>query len=95
MPKLRTPETRTLGRALDEMRDSLEDRKYVETYVQTLTHEMKSPVAAIRGAADLLGEDAMPADQRGRFLDNPSTFVATPSLIRASRSPLAQWARGR
>ena len=35
------------------MRDALEDRRYVESYVETLTHEMKSPVAAIRGAAEL------------------------------------------
>lgn len=73
MPKLKSPEARTLGRALDEMRDSLEDRKYVETYVQTLTHEMKSPVAAIRGASELLEEDAMPAEQRKRFMENIRT----------------------
>ena len=47
-------EVNTLARALDSMRDSLEDRKYVERYIRTLTHEMKSPLAAIRGAAELL-----------------------------------------
>ncbi|MFK5922076.1 MAG: two-component system sensor histidine kinase CreC [Verrucomicrobiota bacterium] len=70
-PKLATPEMRTLGNALEEMRESLEDRKYVETYVQTLTHEMKSPVAAIRGASELLQEgDRVPLDKQQRFLDN-------------------------
>ncbi len=70
-PKLATPEMRTLGNALEEMRESLEDRKYVESYVQTLTHEMKSPVAAIRGASELLQEgDAVPADKRQQFLSN-------------------------
>ena len=62
-------EVNTLAHALDSMRDALEDRKYVERYVQTLTHEMKSPLAAIRGAAELL-EEEMPVEARKRFLDN-------------------------
>lgn len=70
-PKLSTPEMRTLGNALEEMRESLEDRKYVESYVQTLTHEMKSPVAAIRGASEILQEgDRVPSDKREKFLRN-------------------------
>jgi two-component system sensor histidine kinase CreC len=72
LPRLASSDVRTLGRALDEMRDALEDRKYVETYVQTLTHEMKSPVSAILGAIELLQQDfdAMPATRRSRFLGN-------------------------
>lgn len=62
-------EVNTLARALDSMRAALEDRGYVERYIQTLTHEMKSPLAAIRGAAELLNED-MPPATRQRFLDN-------------------------
>lgn len=62
-------EVNTLAHALDSMRDVLEDRKYVERYVQTLTHEMKSPLAAIRGAAELLDEE-MPVENRKRFLGN-------------------------
>ncbi len=60
------------GRLFDlfeKMRDQLEGREYVEEYVQTLTHELKSPVAAIRGAAELLAEDP-PAAQRQKFLTN-------------------------
>ncbi len=62
-------EVNTLAHALDSMRDSLEDRKYVERYIQTLTHEMKSPLAAIRGAAELLDEE-MPPETRKLFLGN-------------------------
>lgn len=62
-------EVNTLARALDSMRDALEGRGYVERYIQTLTHEMKSPLAAIRGAAELLGED-LPAAKRQQFLAN-------------------------
>ena len=68
-PRGGSPETATLGRAFEEMRDALENRAYVENYVQTMTHEMKSPVAAIHGAAELLRED-MPVERRGKFLAN-------------------------
>jgi two-component system, OmpR family, sensor histidine kinase CreC len=62
-------EVNTLAHALDSMRDALEGRRYAERYIQTLTHEMKSPLAAIRGAAELLDED-MPVHDRKRFLEN-------------------------
>lgn len=56
--------------AFDEMRDALAGRNYVADYVQTLTHELKSPLSAIRGAAELLHDPAMPPAERARFLDN-------------------------
>lgn len=71
LPKLGHSEMARLGKAFEGMRDALEGRKYAETYVQTLTHEMKSPIAAIRGASELLRDDeAMPPAQRARFLAN-------------------------
>lgn len=65
-------EVNTLARALESMRESLEGRRFAERYVQTLTHEMKSPLAGIRGAAELLNEDGkpMPEEDRRRFLNN-------------------------
>ncbi len=61
-----------LRRAFDEMRAALEGKAHVERYTQILAHEIKAPLAAIRGAAELLAEDrgAMPAPQRARFLQN-------------------------
>lgn len=59
-----------IGAAYDEMRDALAGRSYVADYVQTLTHEVKSPLSAIRGAAELLQEENMPQAQRERFLAN-------------------------
>jgi two-component system sensor histidine kinase CreC len=58
-----------LAQALERMRLQLEDKAYVESYVHTLTHELKSPLAAIRGAAELLQED-LSAGDRHRFTDN-------------------------
>lgn len=45
-----------LSRALESLRQEVDGKDYVERYVQHLTHEMKSPLSAIRGAGELLGE---------------------------------------
>jgi two-component system sensor histidine kinase CreC len=71
-PHLSGAEVRDLGRALEEMRDALEGKDYVESYVQALTHQIKAPLAAVRGASELLHEE-MPADDRRRFLTNIRT----------------------
>lgn len=69
LPKYRGGELAQLSVAVEHMRTQLEGKAYVERYVHTLTHELKSPLAAIRGAAELLEGD-MPADQRRRFVGN-------------------------
>jgi two-component system sensor histidine kinase CreC len=60
-----------LGRALETMRDRLEGKQYVEQYVHALTHEMKSPLAAISSSAELLEDThdgrAMAEADRARF----------------------------
>ncbi len=68
-PASRAREIAELGRAFEEMRESLEGRQRMERYTQVLTHEVKTPLAAIRGAAELLDE-SMPEEQRRRFLAN-------------------------
>ncbi len=58
-----------LGRALETMRDRLEGKQYVERYVHALTHELKSPLAAIRASAELL-EAPLPEADRKRFAES-------------------------
>ncbi|NJN46077.1 MAG: two-component system sensor histidine kinase CreC [Candidatus Competibacteraceae bacterium] len=72
LPRFGRNEIGMMGDAIEEMREALDGKDYVERYVQTLTHELKSPLAAIRGAAELLQED-MEVDQRQRFLSNIRT----------------------
>ncbi|WP_044871175.1 two-component system sensor histidine kinase CreC [Pseudomonas sp. LFM046] len=69
LPDMSGGELRQLAAAVERMRTQLEGKAYVERYVHTLTHELKSPLAAIRGAAELL-EGEMPAEQRQRFVAN-------------------------
>lgn len=58
-----------LARAFETMRADLDGKAYVERYVRTLTHEIKSPIASIRAAAEIL-EDNPPPQERTRFLQN-------------------------
>lgn len=66
-PEPRGDEIGDLGQALESMRRKLEGKAYVEQYVQSLTHEMKSPLAAIRGASELLSEP-LPETDRQHFV---------------------------
>jgi two-component system sensor histidine kinase CreC len=68
-PRLDRSEIGEMGNAFAKMQETLEGKKYVEHYVQKLTHEVKSPLSAIRGAAELL-EEKMSLEQRSRFLSN-------------------------
>ncbi|RZG84529.1 two-component system sensor histidine kinase CreC [Acinetobacter sp. WCHAc060033] len=59
-------ELNLVAQAVENMRERLEDRAYVEHYVNTLTHELKSPLTAIQASAELLKED-LPLDDQQQF----------------------------
>ncbi|MFM1886300.1 MAG: hypothetical protein RL026_1457 [Pseudomonadota bacterium] len=69
LPALPGGELSELAQALEQMRRDLEGKAYVERYVQTLTHELKTPLAAVRAAAEVLRGE-LPAADRQRFLDH-------------------------
>lgn len=62
-------EYRTLSNALENMRDQLDGKQYVEEYVETLTHELKSPLSAIKGASEIL-QMPLPDGKIMRFAGN-------------------------
>lgn len=68
-PRLGHNEVGDVGDALESMRAALDGKSYVAQYVQSLTHEIKSPIAGIRGAAELL-QEPMPAGHQQKFLHN-------------------------
>ena len=55
-----------LALAMQTMRERLDGREYIENYVRALTHELKSPVAAMRASGELLQEN-LPEAQRREF----------------------------
>ncbi len=64
----RGTELEKLTEALETMRRRLDGKAYVEDYVHTLTHELKSPLSAIQAATELLADPQMPATTRAQFL---------------------------
>lgn len=74
-PHSRAREIAELSHAFEEMRDTLEGRQHVERYTQVLAHEVKAPLAAIQGAAELLDE-TMPLAQRTKFIANIRQGIA-------------------
>jgi two-component system sensor histidine kinase CreC len=71
-PKVSSAELTVLANALGEMRSKLDGKAYVEDYVHSLTHELKSPLAAIKGSAELLQED-LPIAYRQQFANSITT----------------------
>ena len=59
----------TLSDALEKMRNQLDGKQYVEEYVETLTHELKSPLSAIKGASEIL-QMPLPQEKIARFANN-------------------------
>lgn len=53
-------ELKRLAQALEHMRAELDGKTHVERVTQLLAHELKSPIAAVRGAAELLEDEHDP-----------------------------------
>lgn len=67
----------TLARAVERMREKLEGKAYVEEMATNLSHELKTPLAAIRGSAELLeGPASNDPAARAKFLANIQSEVA-------------------
>ncbi|HEY6529108.1 MAG TPA: two-component system sensor histidine kinase CreC [Cellvibrionaceae bacterium] len=54
--KLGSRELRYLGEAMDAMRRELDGKNYIEQYVQSLTHELKTPLASLAASSELLAQ---------------------------------------
>ncbi|MGI4939238.1 MAG: HAMP domain-containing sensor histidine kinase [Janthinobacterium lividum] len=71
---LRRPGTREvadLSAALTRMAAMLDQRaRYIIAFAASVSHEFKTPLAGLRGAAELLEDhaDTLPADERGKLL---------------------------
>ncbi len=68
-------ELRRLAQALEHLRAELDGKAHVEKVSQLLAHELKSPIAAIRGAIELL-PDETDAERRARLEANIATETA-------------------
>jgi two-component system sensor histidine kinase CreC len=57
-------ELRRLAQAIEHLRTELDGKAHVEKVAQLLAHELKSPIAAVRGAAELLEDESDPARRK-------------------------------
>lgn len=69
IPIVGRSELRRLAEALEHLRAQLDGKAHVEKVTQLLAHELKSPIAAVRGAVELLHDEADP-DRRARLQAN-------------------------
>ena len=73
LPRHGTREFAQLSESFLAMAESLHERSdYLRTFAAHVTHELKSPLTSIRGAAELMleAEDTMSEAERRRFLEN-------------------------
>jgi len=68
-PKIRQVEFAELSQAIEKLRVDLEGREYVEEYINTMAHELRTPITGIRATAENL---LMPMSnsQREHFINN-------------------------
>ncbi len=66
-----TAEMVSLGQAMRQMGQVLQGREAVlRTYADHVTHELKSPLSVIQGAAELLNDDSLPDADRHKMIAN-------------------------
>jgi signal transduction histidine kinase len=88
-----TREIALLSQSFYDMTARLKERSdYIATFAAHVSHELKTPLTSIKGAAELLREnpEAMPADKRQLFLDN---IVADTGRLAAMLDRLRDLAR--
>lgn len=64
LPKLPKGEMALLGKTIEEMARNLDGKSYIESYIQGLTHELKSPIAAIKGASELIESEKLSNEEK-------------------------------
>ncbi|MEO6012935.1 MAG: HAMP domain-containing sensor histidine kinase [Devosia sp.] len=86
-----TREIATLSQSFLDLAERLVDRtEYVSSFASHVSHELKSPVTAIRGSAELLRDAEMSAEERRRFLDH---IIADSDRLSALLDSLRELAR--
>lgn len=92
-----TRETEALGRAMLDMARVLQGREAVlRSYADHATHELKSPLTVLRGAAELLDQPGLNDADRARLLerideaaDRMSALLDAQRILARAQEPLA------
>jgi len=63
-PRIQDPDLDELAVAMTDLKDALDGKAYIESYLLNFTHEMKSPLTALGGAAELMSDASGEQQQR-------------------------------
>jgi two-component system, OmpR family, sensor kinase len=86
-----TREIATLSQSFLDLAERLVDRtEYVSSFAAHVSHELKSPVTAIRGSAELMRDADMSKEERTRFLNH---IIADSDRLTALLERLRELAR--
>jgi len=79
-PRLRESEFAKLADAMQRMKVELEDKEYIENYLHSLAHELKSPLTSLSASAELLNENQDP-QQQSKLANNISQSSERMNLL--------------
>jgi len=79
-PRLRESEFAKLADAMQRMKIELEDKEYIENYLHSLAHELKSPLTSMSASAELLNEVQDP-QQHSKLANNISQSSERMNLL--------------
>lgn len=90
-PRQGTREIATLTQSFLDLAERLVERNdYLQSFATHVSHELKSPLASIRGIAELMRDSEMSESERRRFLDG---MIAETSRMAALLDRLRELAR--
>ena len=93
-----TSDMQALGQSFLDMGRTLQSREAVlRGYADHVTHELKSPITVVRGAAELLGSDGLPVLERDKLIsriegaaDRMTTLLDAQRALAQAQEPAAQ-----
>ena len=86
-----TSDMQALGQSFLDMGRALQNREAVlRSYSDHVTHELKSPLTVVRGAAELLAMPDLPEDERVRLLERIEGSVEKMTALLDAQRSLAQ-----
>ncbi|AKS47225.1 Signal transduction histidine kinase [Octadecabacter temperatus] len=86
-----TSDMQALGQSFLDMGRALQNREVVlRSYADHVTHELKSPLTVVRGAAELLAMPDLPKDEHERLLERIEASVERMTALLDAQRTLAQ-----
>ncbi|MEL7093592.1 MAG: ATP-binding protein [Pseudomonadota bacterium] len=91
LPHYGTSEMRDLGQTFLDMGHTMRGREDVlRSYADHATHELRSPITVVQGAAELLASSGLPDDERARLIAKIDAAAERMTALLEAQRTLAQ-----